>query len=160
MRLPHISLIATFLHISAKCAYCILAFSTAILILFVFLLPISIRFRYLDHLIANRIAPSMCLDPCGTRWDSWFQAILYHICAYFCRIFGVYAVHIFLKCHIKPTCLFETARASSCHVAEHRPARSESLQPHTERSSRPGPEPSSVQADVYIWRCTLLNAGS
>jgi len=41
-------------------------------------------------------------------------------------------------------------------VAEHRPARSESLQPHTERSSRPGPEPSSVQADVYEWRYTLL----
>ena len=31
----------------------------------VFLLPISIRFRYLDHLVANRMAPSMCLDPCG-----------------------------------------------------------------------------------------------
>ena len=39
---------------------------------------------------------------------------------------------------------------------EHRPARSESLQPHTERSSRPGPEPSSVEADVYIWRQALL----
>ena len=42
-------------------------FLTAILILFVFLLPPSIRFRYLDHLVANRIAPSMCLDPCETR---------------------------------------------------------------------------------------------
>jgi len=42
-------------------------FPTAILILFVFLLPPSIRFRYLDHLVANRIAPSMCLDPCETR---------------------------------------------------------------------------------------------
>ena len=29
---------------------------------------------------------------------------------------------------------------------------SESLQPQTERSSQPGPEPSSVEADVYIWR--------
>jgi len=36
------------------------------------------------------------------------------------------------------------------HVAEHRPARSESVQPHAERSSRPGPEPSFVEADVYI----------
>ena len=27
-------------------------------------------------------------------------------------------------------------------------ARSESQQPHTERSSRPGPEPSSLEADV------------
>jgi len=45
------------------------AFSTAILILFVFLLPISIRprFRYLDHLVANRMAPSVGPDPCGTR---------------------------------------------------------------------------------------------
>ena len=58
-----------------------LAFSTAVLILFVILLPISIRFRYLDHLIANRMAPSMCPNPCGTRWRSWFQAILYHISA-------------------------------------------------------------------------------
>ena len=41
------------------------------------------------------------------------------------------------------------------HVAEHRPARSESLQPHTERSSRPGPEPSSVNAEVTtLWRYT------
>jgi len=49
-----------------------LAFSTAILVLFVFILPISIRFRYLDHLVANRMAPSTCPDPCGTRWGSWF----------------------------------------------------------------------------------------
>jgi len=28
-------------------------------------------------------------------WGRWFQAILYHISAYFCRIFGVYAVCIF-----------------------------------------------------------------
>jgi len=41
-------------------------------------------------------------------------------------------------------------------MAEHRPARSESLQPHTERSSRPGPEPSSVEDDVYVWRYALL----
>jgi len=46
--------------------------------------------------------------------------------------------------------LEETTRASSYHVAEHRPVRSESLQPYTERSSRPGSEPSSVAADVYL----------
>jgi len=85
--LPHFS------HISAKSIYRVhfphkLAFSTAFLILFVFLLPISIRFRYLD-LVANRLAPSMCPDPCGMRWGSWFQAILYHISTYFCRVFGV-----------------------------------------------------------------------
>ena len=43
-----------------------LAFLTAILT-FVFLLPISIRFCYLDHLVAKRMVPSMCLDPCETR---------------------------------------------------------------------------------------------
>ena len=42
------------------------------------------------------MAPSMCLDPCGTRWGSWFQAILYHISAHFPRTFGVYAVRMFL----------------------------------------------------------------
>ena len=68
--------------VEAPVAFHKLAFSTAILILFVFLLPISIMFRYLDHLIANRMAPSMCPDPCGTRWGSWFQGILYHISAY------------------------------------------------------------------------------
>jgi len=73
-----------------------LAFSAAILILFVFLLPISIRFCYLNHLVANRMAPSMCPDPCGTWWGIWFQAVLYHISAYFRRIFAVYAVRIFL----------------------------------------------------------------
>ena len=36
------------------------------------------------------------------------------------------------------------------------PVRSESLQPFTERSSRPGSEPSSVEADVYVWRYALL----
>ena len=52
--------------------------------------------------------------------------------------------------------LEETTRASSYHVAEHRPAWPESLQPHTEWSSRPGPEPSYVKADVYVWRYALL----
>jgi len=33
---------------------------------------------------------------------------------------------------------------------------SESLQPHTERSSRPGSEPSSVEVDVYVWCYALL----
>jgi len=41
-------------------------------------------------------------------------------------------------------------------VAERHPTRSESLQPHAERSSRPGSEPPSVEADVYAWRYALL----
>jgi len=40
-------------------------------------------------------------------------------------------------------------------MAEHRPARLESLQPYTERSSRPGSEPPSVEADVYVWHYEL-----
>ena len=32
------------------------------------------------------MAPSLCPDPCGTRWVSWFQAILYHIPAHFKHI--------------------------------------------------------------------------
>jgi len=41
-------------------------------------------------------------------------------------------------------------------MAEHHPATSESLQRHTERSIRPGSEPPSVEADVYVWRYALL----
>jgi len=52
--------------------------------------------------------------------------------------------------------LEETTRASPYHVSEHRPARSESVQPHTEWSSRSGSEPPSVEADVYVWRYALL----
>jgi len=52
--------------------------------------------------------------------------------------------------------LEETTRASLYHVAEHHPTRPESLQPHTERSSRSGSEPPSVEADVYVWRNALL----
>jgi len=87
-------------HILAKCAYRIFSrinwhFRRHVLILFVFLLHISVTFRYLDHLVANRMTPSISPDPRGTRWGSWFQAILYDISAYFCRIFGVCAVRIF-----------------------------------------------------------------
>jgi len=49
-----------------------------------------------------------------------------------------------------------TTRESLYHVAEHRPVRSESLQPHTERSSRSGSQLPSVEADVYVWRYALL----
>ena len=53
--------------------------------------------RFVRVLAANRMTPSICPDPCRTRWGSWFQAILYHISAYFRRIFGVYTIRIFLK---------------------------------------------------------------
>jgi len=114
-------LLSHFSLISAKCAYRMLfphklAFSISILILFVFLLPTSIRFCYLDHLVANRMVPSMCPDPCGTRSGSLFQAILYHISPYFRRMFGVHAVCIFFKCHMKMTCLIWTGGIrGQCH---------------------------------------------
>jgi len=54
MRLPHISHVAAFFAYLSKVRVSHIfphksAFSTAVLILFVFLFPISIRFRYLDH---------------------------------------------------------------------------------------------------------------
>jgi len=75
-------------HISAKCAHRIffphkLAFSTTILMLLVFLLPISIRFRYLVT-IANRMAPSTCPAPVerdGVVGFKQFCTILLHISA-------------------------------------------------------------------------------
>ena len=107
MRLLHISLIVTFFAYFSKVHTSHifphkLAFLREFLTLFAFLLPISIRFHYLDHLVTNRMAPSTCPDPCGTRWGSWFPAILYHISAahlVFMRS------DIFLKCRIKMTCL-------------------------------------------------------
>jgi len=48
------------------------------------------------------------------------------------------------------------AGAPSHHMVEHRPARSENSQLHIEWSGRPGSEPSSVEAHVYIWRYALL----
>ena len=42
------------------------------------------------------------------------------------------------------------------HVVEHHSARSNSPQPHTEQSSRPGSEPPSILADVYAWHYEFL----
>jgi len=71
------------------CIFCIfqqsahkLAFSMAILILFVFLLPVSIRFCYLDHPVANNGTIHVS-EPLWNKRGSWFQVILYHISAYF-----------------------------------------------------------------------------
>ena len=84
-----------------QCAYRIsfphkLASSTAILILFVILLPISNRFRYLDHLVANSMAPSMCPDPrTPVERDGvlGFKQFWYNIFAYYCHMFGTCAIH-------------------------------------------------------------------
>jgi len=49
-------------------------------------------------------------------------------------------------------------RASPYHMAKQCPARSESLQPHTEWSSWSGSELPSVEADVYVWCYALPTA--
>jgi len=106
LRLPHVSLIATFFAYSSKVHISHifphkLAFSTAILIFFVFPLglPIVIRFRYIDHLVANRMAPSMCPDHVATKWDvvgfKQFRTIFPP------HIWCLCGPHIFKKCHIK-----------------------------------------------------------
>ena len=95
-------------------------FSTAILTFFVFPSPISIRFRYLDHLVANRMAPSMCLHYRGTRWVGFKQ-----FCTIFPpRIWCLYGPHTFLKCRIKlarpisggPVILQTLSLAGGCDV--------------------------------------------
>jgi len=53
--------------------------------------------------------------------------------------------------------LEETSRVPWHHIAEHRPARSENSELHIEWSRRPGSEPSSVKADVYLWHCPLVD---
>ena len=134
MRLPHISLIAAYFS-EVRISHIIphkLAFSTAcfniICVSVTYFCYVSLP--RLDHLVANRMAPSKCPDPCGTRWGSWFQAILYDISAYFCRIFGVCAVRIFFTLpHL--TCLirsqiglrleFETLVTAKYHVTRYCP---------------------------------------
>ena len=123
MRLQHISLIAAFfayfseVRISHIFPPHKLAFSTAILVLFVFILPISIRFRYLDHLVANRMAPSTCPDPCGTRWGGWFFK---QFCIIFPHISTAYLVFMrsayFFKRRIKLTRLPDIDR-NGRHIA-------------------------------------------
>jgi len=75
-----------------------LAFSTTILISSAFLLPILL----LGFVTSTIWLPTEWHHPCvwtpvhGTRWGSWFQAILYHLPAYFRCVFGIYAIRIFL----------------------------------------------------------------
>ena len=92
-------------------------------LLFVLLLPISIRFRYLDHLFANRMAPSVCdwtpVERDGVVGFKQFCTIFPH----FRRTLGVYVVRVFfsqtglmhgrptlvgfLKCQVKLACLVD-----------------------------------------------------
>jgi len=51
----------------------------------------SVRFHYLDHLVASRMAPSMCPEHCGTRLVSSNSVPSFR------HIFGVYVVCIFVS---------------------------------------------------------------
>ena len=98
MRLPHISHVAAFFAYLSKVRVSHifphkLAFSTAVLILFVFLFPISIRFRYLDHDCQQNGTIHVSGPMCNELVSS---SLFPHISAYFHRIFGVYAIRIFL----------------------------------------------------------------
>jgi len=52
--------------------------------------------------------------------------------------------------------LEKTTRLSLHHVAQHRPAGSETTPPYTPRSSRFGSEPPSVEDDVDVWCYAIL----
>jgi len=108
MRLPHISLIAAvFAYFSNRISHIfshkLALFDGNFNIICVFIT----HFYQVSLLTIWLPTPSMCLDPSGTRWGSWFHALLYHISAYFRRIFSVYAVFIlfFKESCIKLTCL-------------------------------------------------------
>ena len=60
---------------------------------------------------------------------------------------------LWCKLFICPICM---CSMSSYHMAEHRPAQSENIQPHTESSSQSGPEPSSVEAELNVCHYAYL----
>jgi len=110
-----------------------------------------------------------CLHPCApfTKQYTWHQStggdavagkITVGLALHWSWVtdFSVLATYgRWCRCQVDPNGsptreLEETTRAEPYHMAEHHPVRSESLQPHTEWSSRPGSEPSSVEADVYL----------
>ena len=68
----------------------------ATFILSVLLLPISIGFRYLDLWLPTEWHhPCVRMDPCGTRWGSWFQAVLHHISgAYLVFMLSAYLLNL------------------------------------------------------------------
>ena len=70
-------------------------------------------FCYLDHLVANRMAPSKYSNLSGTRWSSCFQVILYHISAAY--IWCLCGPQIFSQCRIKLTCLTIAVYDTRCY---------------------------------------------
>jgi len=103
MRLPHILLTVAFFAYFSKLRISHifphkLEFSTAILILFVYRLPITIGFRYLDHLVANRMAPSMCPDPYGMR-SGYFWPYQFLLFSFF-FFFSTFSFWIKVTCQL------------------------------------------------------------
>ena len=68
-----------------------LAFLTDILILFMFLLPTSIRFHYLDQKMSPIHGTVHVSRP---QWKEMGQLVSSSSVPHFCRTFGVYAVHL------------------------------------------------------------------
>ena len=102
MRLPLISLIAVFFTYFIK-VYLSHIFPHKLVFLMAVLNYLCFYFLFLLHFITSAIWFTGCqqndtIHVFGPLWRSWFQAILYHISAYFRHIFGVYAVRIFFKC--------------------------------------------------------------
>ena len=59
--------------------------------------------------------------------------------------------------HYHHTSVMEkTTRSSPHHVAQHRPTGSETTPPYASQSSRFGSEPPSVEDDVDVSRCAIL----
>jgi len=80
-----------------------LTFSTAFLILF--LLPISVRFRYLDHLVASRMAPSMCPDLCNEIGELVLSNSVTYFRIFLLQNLGFMLSAYLIKCCIRLTCL-------------------------------------------------------
>ena len=76
-------------------------------------------------------------------------------------LFGHYAHGRQCRCQEDPVSLpsgrlEKTTRSSPHHVAQHRPTGSETTLSYVPRCSRFGSEPPSVEDDVDVWRCAIL----
>jgi len=112
----------------------------------------SPRWMHAGLMLLISDARELCLESNGTNLFATKQPNLTVIIQSLClSIFGQIADAKMILMAAPPENweLEETTRASPYHVAEHRPARSESLQRRTERSSQRGSEPPSVEAEAY-----------
>ena len=86
------SILPHFLHVSAKCAYCTFSphFLTAILILFVFPLPVCVRFRYLDLWLQQNVT----IHVSGPLWNETGWLVSSNSVPYF----HVFPLHVWCLC--------------------------------------------------------------